>query len=247
MHKDHFSTVAGGYAAFRPVYPPEVGRYLASLSQEKTLAWESGCGSGQLTLLLAEHFDKVIATDISAEQLAEAPRRTNIQYRQAPAEASSIESGIASLIVTAQAAHWYDLPRYYEEARRVAKPGAIIALVSYGMFSLEGNASQVIWDFYHHDLEPYWPPERKRVDEGYRTLDFPFREIAAPSMQMTADWDLAAVLGYIETWSALRQLEKAGKRELYKRFADNFALAWGNPETKRKLTWPLYFRVGYIS
>src|SRR5207249_7256547 len=122
--QDHFSDKAAGYAAYRPVYPPALVDALAALAPGRGLAWDAGCGSGQLSLLLAQRFDRVIATDASADQIAHATAHPKVEYRCAPAEASGLADGIADLAVAAQAAHWFDLPDYYAEVRRVAPPRA---------------------------------------------------------------------------------------------------------------------------
>ncbi len=65
--KDHFSSRAADYAAYRPSYPPELVDYLADLCPATTLALDCGCGTGQLAVLLARRFEQVIATDASAQ------------------------------------------------------------------------------------------------------------------------------------------------------------------------------------
>ena len=70
--KDHFSGTAPGYAAHRPSYPRAVAEALAARSPGRTLAWDAGCGSGQLSTVLGEAFEQVVATDASAAQIAEA-------------------------------------------------------------------------------------------------------------------------------------------------------------------------------
>ena len=40
------------------------------------------------------------------------------------------------------------------------------------------------------------------VETGYRTLPFPFDELAPPEFEMTLDWTLGELLAYLRTWSA---------------------------------------------
>ncbi len=84
--KDHFSQQSQDYALFRPHYPDALGKLLAELSLGTKLAVDVGCGSGQLSEVLANYFDQVIAIDASAEQLAQAKPHPKIQYGQALAE-----------------------------------------------------------------------------------------------------------------------------------------------------------------
>src|SRR4051812_23723940 len=130
---DHFTAVAARYATYRPHYPPELAAALAERCERTDLAWDSGCGNGQLSVALAEHFTHVIATDPSRAQIDQATARENLEYRCEPSEASTLATGSADLVVAAQAAHWFDWPRYVAEVARVARPGALAALVSYGI------------------------------------------------------------------------------------------------------------------
>jgi hypothetical protein len=67
--EDHFSQLAQGYAAYRPTYPNALFDYLASIAPDRQLAWDCGTGSGQAALALANHFQRVVATDASPDQL----------------------------------------------------------------------------------------------------------------------------------------------------------------------------------
>ena len=244
--KDHFSAAARQYATFRPTYPVELAAYLASLPARADLAWDSGCGSGQLSGLLAQHFHRVEATDASAEQLAGAERHPTITYRQARAETSRLPDSCVDLAVSAQAAHWYDLNAYYREVRRVGRNGAVIALVAYGRSILDDEIAPVINHFYDDVAGPFWPPERMIVEARYRTLPFPFDEITTPEFDMTADWSLAQLLGYIDTWSAVRGLEKVHGRGPFEDFGRELATVWGDPARLRRVGWPLTLRAGRI-
>jgi ubiquinone/menaquinone biosynthesis C-methylase UbiE len=133
--KDHFSSRAADYAAYRPTYPPELVDYLASVCPTSNLALDCGCGTGQLAVLLADRFKRVIATDASAQQIENTEPRERVTYRVAPAERSGLPDASADLVVAAQAAHWFDQPAFYAEARRVGRPGAILALVTYGVMT----------------------------------------------------------------------------------------------------------------
>src|ERR1044071_2535923 len=100
--RDHFSHIASAYAAHRPTYPPDLVGYLARLAARRDVAWEAGCGSGQWSVLLAERFQRVIATDPSGEQLSQARSHPRVEYRRESAEASSLGDGTADLAVAAQ-------------------------------------------------------------------------------------------------------------------------------------------------
>ena len=242
--QDHFSSHAASYAAFRPEYPATLGTLIASRVPSLALAVECGCGNGQLSRLLAEHFAHVIATDASADQIKHALPHPRISYHVATAESVPIADGSADLVVAAQAAHWFDLPAFYSEAVRIAKPGAMIALISYGSLRMEGEVGQLVEIFHHDTLAHYWSPERALVEAGYSSLPFPFAEEAAPALAMEASWSFHQLIGYITTWSAVRALEKAGKDVLMQQFTSELKEAWGDPQTIRDIRWPLAMRLG---
>jgi SAM-dependent methyltransferase len=244
--KDHFSKVSSGYAAYRPGYPSELVDFLASTAPRRGLAWDAGCGSGQLSFLLGNRFERVIATDASAEQIRQAQPHPSVEYRSVPAEASGLSPCSVDLAVAAQAAHWFDLPTYYAEVRRVAGPRAVVVLVSYGNPKVEGLVDQLVRRFYSEPLGRFWPPERRLVEEEYRSLPFPFDEIQPPAFRMRVHWTLAQLAGYIETWSALRAMEKALGRGEIEQFYRDLASAWGDETKAREITWPLALRVGRV-
>ncbi|HEY6853638.1 MAG TPA: class I SAM-dependent methyltransferase [Gemmatimonadales bacterium] len=228
------------------MYPAALVDCLADLAPARDLAWDAGCGSGQLSLLLAQRFDRVIATDASAEQIAHAAPHRHVEYRCAPAEVSGLTDGIADLAVAAQAAHWFDLPGYYAEVRRVARPGAVVALVSYGTVRADASVGPLIDQFYSDALGPLWPPERRLVEDGYRSLPFPFTEVTTPPFEIRVDWTLADMMGYIETWSAVRAMERVEGRGPIVAFEKQLARAWGDSKATRPVRWPLSLRVGHV-
>ena len=244
--KDHFSEVASGYASHRPTYPPALVDFLARIAPARDLAWDCGCGTGQLSELLAGRFERVIATDASREQIDRAAPNPKVEYRCAPAESSGLPDRAADLAVAAQAAHWFDLPAYYAEVKRVSRPGAAVALVTYANVRIDKDIDPVIEHFYSRVAGPYWPPERRLVEDGYRSIPFPFEEIEAPTLEIRARWALPDLIGYIETWSALRAMERADGRGEIESFYRDLAGAWGPPSRVRPVRWPLSMRVGRV-
>lgn len=246
MTKNWFDQGGADYAAFRPDYSPALSLALASLSPARRRAVDVGCGAGQLTLSLADHFETVVGVDPGVDQIAHAPVRPNVSYVVAPAEATGLEAGSADLITAAQAAHWFDLPAFYAEARRISVPGALLALITYGAPVLETDLCDRFDRFYADEIGPFWPPERALVDSGYAGIDFPFPELEAPASGIERDWSLPQLLGYVGTWSAARRAREAGRSDVLDAFASDLAAAWGDPERLRRITWPIRMRLGRL-
>lgn len=244
--RNWFDQGGRAYARFRPEYPPELAAFLASIAPDNRMAVDVGCGNGQLTQLLVPHFDAVVGLDPSADQVANAMLNERVTYQCAPAEQLPLADGSASLITAAQAAHWFNLPRFYQEARRIAAPGSALALVSYGVLNLEPALNERFQAFYWDEIGPYWPPERKLVDTGYATIDFPFEELAAPALEIKVDWHLSEFLGYLLTWSAVRSAREAGHEEVLLGFASDLSSAWGDGNIRRTVAWPINMRIGRL-
>lgn len=245
MFKDHFSERSADYAANRPTYPTQLARFLAEHSPGRGVALDCGCGTGQLSVQLAEHFAHVVATDASVAQIAATTPHPSVCYRVASAEASGLAPASADLIVAAQAEHWFDLPAFYAEAKRVAVPGALLALVTYGVFHVEGDVEPLIQEFYWKTIGPFWPPGREHVEDGYRSLPFPTGEIGSPDMAIELTWTRGELLAYVDTWSAMRAAEKTIGRKPFEDFASKLAEAWPDGE-RRDVRWPLSIRAGHL-
>ena len=242
---DHFSGVANRYADFRPSYPPALFDYLATLVPRTAAVWDCACGSGQASADLAQRFDLVIATDASKEQIAAAAPRPRIEYRVALSEQSGLSDHSVGLVTVAQALHWFDLPRFYAEVNRVLAADGVIAVWSYGRTTIQDAALDAIVQRYYSEIVgPYWPPERKVVEDGYRTLAFPFAEFAAPGFRMEVDWTLEQLLGYLGTWSATSRYVKVIGQNPLLPLAEELKPAWGDTDQPRQVWWPLPVRIG---
>jgi SAM-dependent methyltransferase len=242
--KDHFSGHADDYTRYRPNYPAELFAWLAQRAPAHALAWDCATGNGQAALGLAAQFDAVIATDASPAQIATAHTHPRVRYAVAPAEDSGIAARSVDLIGVGQSLHWFDFPAFYAEAARVLRPGGVLAAWGYGLMQVSPAVDAAVWRLYEPIVGAYWPPERRYVEEQYRTLPFPLHEIAAPAFVMKADWTLAQLIGYLGTWSAVQRYRKDRGADPLALIADGLASAWGDAEARQRVRWPLFMRVG---
>ena len=244
--KDHFSGHAGVYHEARPSYPEALFDWLAAQAPARRLAWDAGCGNGQASVALAARFAQVHATDPSAAQIGNADARPNIDYRVEPAEACSLAAASADLATVAQALHWFDHARYYAEVRRVLAPGGLVAAWSYADCHVAPAVDAVKNHLYVDLTGPYWPPERRYIEEGYRTLPFPFDELAAPAFDMQVEWTLAQFTAYLRSWSATQRCLAATGADPMAQIEADLARAWGDPAQARRVRWDFNLRVGRV-
>jgi SAM-dependent methyltransferase len=241
--KDHFSRQAADYAKFRPRYPSELFRYLASISPRNALAWDCATGSGQAAVELANVFEQVIATDASEKQVANAEPHPRVEYRVAPAERSGLRAQSVDLVTIAQALHWFELDRFYAELRRVLRPQGVIAAWAYKLARIAPAIDELVSHYYSEVVGEYWPAERVLV-EKFEELPFGFDEVAAPPFEMAAEWKVEQLLGYLRTWSATQRFMAAEERDPLEEIEGELREAW--EEDVRRVVWPLTVRVGRV-
>jgi len=245
--KDHFSQQAGDYARYRPDYPEALFEFLARTARGRELVWDAGTGSGQAALGLTKYFDRILATDPSETQIQNAVRHAQIAYTVAPAEQTDIPSGSVDLITVAQALHWFNFEAFYREARRVLKPDGLLAVWCYGLNEISPAVDEVVRHLYANIVGPYWPRERKFIDEQYQTIPFPFSELPPPALHMQQMWDLSDFVGYLQTWSATQRFRQENDQDPLDIIRKALTRAWGEAYQKRRVQWPIYFRIGRMS
>lgn len=244
MSRRHFETGGAGYDRFRPTYPKSLSGELADLAPGRMRAVDVGCGTGQLSVMLADQFDAVSAFDVSTDQLRHATPHPKVTYALAAAEALPVDDTSAALVTAAQAAHWFDLPPFYAEVRRIAVPGAILALITYGIPVVEGPAAARFEQLYWNDVYRYWPPERALIENEYRDLPFPFDELVPPELDIVCDWNADELIGYVETWSASKRARADGRGDILDVFAGELRRLYG--DARYRVTWPVRMRLGRV-
>lgn len=242
--KDYFSSASDSYKRFRPVYPKALYDHLASISPSTDRAWDIGCGNGQAAVELSQRFAQVDASDASAAQIEQAITASNVRYHVSPAETLAAQNESLDLITVAQAIHWFDHPRFFAEVHRALKPGGVLAIWGYQLLYTDTELDPVIEHFHSHIVGPYWPKERALLDNSYSKITFPYERESAPEYFMRATWEFGHLLGYLNTWSAVKQYEKqVGQNPVEQEF-ERLKQAWGNTDEPKNIFWPLILYVG---
>ena len=246
MHTNPFATEAAQYAHLRPTYPENLFAFLSTTAASRDVAWDCATGNGQAATHLARYFGRVMATDESAEMIAQAPRDPRIEYRVAEAEDSGIETDSVDLVTVASAIHWFDLSRFYEEVRRVVRPAGVVAAWTYYTPVFGNDIDAIIERLAQDVLADFWDERLHYVVDEFHDLPFPFEPIEAPPFRTDMGWDMDDLLGYFETWSSSVKYREVNHERPTKQIEDKLARAWGDPEQKRDLHVPLYMRLGRV-
>lgn len=244
--KDHFSAQAVDYSQYRPDYPQELYDFILAEVKERKTAWDCGTGNGQAAVILSQYFEKVYATDPSAEQIKNALPKSNIEYRVASAENSTLPDKSIDLITVAQALHWFDFDKFYAEVKRVAKPNAVIAVWSYELCKVDEKIDKVFMHFYRDILENYWAPERKHVENAYRDIPFPFTQAKEQVFYMKKQWNLREFIGYLSTWSAVQKYIKTNGNNPLELVICDFMKAWKDIDAVKEVSFPVTVKTGRI-
>jgi SAM-dependent methyltransferase len=236
-----FSPLAAEYAASRPAYPPELFDWLAGATPARDAAWDVATGNGQAAIGLAAHFASVIATDISASQIENATLHPRVEYRLAPAEESGLAAGSIDLVAVAAAIHWFDLPRFYREVRRVLCAGGVLAAWTYHAARVESPLQDVLEPFYEDVVGPYFAPGARMVDARYEGLGMPGEALLPPPLWTSVRWTADQVLRYVRTWSGVHAYRAANGRDPVLAIEEAVRVALGG-DAPSLLRFPLYVR-----
>lgn len=208
---------------------------------------------------LAEHYESVVATDLSEEQLSFAVQHPKVTYSRmsaTPASPDELErvvgpDGSLDLITVAQAMHWFDLDKFYSIVQHVLrKPGGVIAAWCYGNPTVSPEVDKAVYGLYRMS-GPYWAPPIKFIEEGYRTIPFPFdgaREdgVGPHTVDVPKQWTLEDFMVYWRSCSAVQTALDQGVDLVSDDIMKTFTEVWGPAERVRTVTFHLRLLIGTV-
>ena len=129
----------------------------------------------------------------------------------------------------------------------MGKPGGILAVWTYSFPIIEPEIDRWLEHFYWETLAGFWPERIHYLEERYETLPFPFEEIQPPNFEMGSTWGVDNLIGFLGSWSAVRKLVEAQGKAAFEEQVKALEGVWGENSNKRKIRWPLHFRIGKLS
>ncbi|MBC8155918.1 MAG: class I SAM-dependent methyltransferase [Bacteroidetes bacterium] len=244
MAIDLFSGHADQYAQYRIDYPAELYDFILARVPLRQTAWDCATGNGQVALALADMFERIEATDISENQLAQAVQHANVHYQVGPAERTTFPDHHFDLITVAQALHWFDADAFHAEVRRVGKPGAVIAEWGYGLNQVDEAIDALVLDFYRNRVGPYWDSRRRLIDEQYASLPFPFADEQRADFLVRRAWTLDRFLNYLRTWSSVQKYKFENGDDPVTALGEALLPVWG--EGEKEVRFPVFLRAGIV-
>lgn len=228
------------YASARPRYPAQFYRHLSTLCPEASVVWDCGCGNGQSAIDLANYFEQILATDISANQIENAFAHPRVNYSVTPSEQTGFADQQFDLVCVAQALHWMKYNQFWPEVKRVLKPGGVFATWGYCWANVDPAIDETVNEMMLKPIQPYWATQNKLLWYHYKDLEIPFEPIASPTPVMTVEWDLHQLFAFMHSWSATRRAMDAIGDDFFNTAFQQVAPLWGVAEQKKKVTFDFF-------
>lgn len=132
----NFEGLADNYSRNRPQYPQRMLAELKPLLADGPLhvvdlASGTGISTRAIGKILGERAHIIgiePSEDMRRRAADDAKGNADISYQDGTAEALAFPDESLDLIFVGQALHWFDRPAFYAEARRVLKPGGVVAI-----------------------------------------------------------------------------------------------------------------------
>jgi SAM-dependent methyltransferase len=155
-----FARTASDYARYRAGFPPELLDRLTAKGIARTGARvvDLGTGTGSLARLFAQRGCVVTGVDIAASLLEQARlldrEGVQIDYVEAPAEATGLPDGAFDIVSAGQCWHWFDRPAAAREAARLLTDEGAVVIAHFDWLAFSGNVVEATQEL----ILRYTPP-----------------------------------------------------------------------------------------
>ncbi|KAL6920651.1 hypothetical protein ACHAP8_008169 [Fusarium lateritium] len=217
IFRNYSSEQASNYAEGRLGYSDDLINFVLKLHSstggQNGVVLDVGCGPGLATRMLAPHFDIAYGADPGNSMIEKAQQigglskaDTQIVYKLSSAEEvdkiDGLDHSSVDLITAATAAHWFEMPRFWEASAKLLKPGGTVAIWTVFRKSDtfgDNEVQALIEDFRENVLAPYNSEGSQLTHDGYVNLVMPWDNPVTASLydrQSSARHELSAKDGY---------------------------------------------------
>ena len=237
--------IASKYVQHRPKMSDEVAKCIMSFhksfqkdsahSTPASLMVDVGCGTGQSTSVFHPHFKKIIGIDVSMEQLKQARKHNtheNIRYLEGSGETMPVGTTSVDLVSATLAAHWFDLPKFFQEVERVLKPTGCLAITGYYVPTLRylpkkydnvltEVSTKLLENAFHEfardvkELTLSLKQVRERYKDIFEAIPFPLKE-RNDSIHLRYETSINGLCGFISSFSSYQLLIEKEIKKLKK-------------------------------
>lgn len=237
---------SNSYSKTRPMYPAELYYWLSQHVPSQSVVWDCACGTGQASLDLAAYFERVEASDISASQVNAATPHRKVNYQIGSAESTEYPDHSFDLVCVAHALHWFDLDKFWQELRRVLKPGGLFVCWGYNWLQIGEAEDKVIAENILPHLSDYWPSQSRVLWNQYQDIRFPFELMNVPEFELNCHWSVSQTLDFIRTWSASQLYIQEHGDEFLLNAEPVIREAWSDPNHKKHVQLPFFVKAGRV-
>ncbi|MEL0637130.1 methyltransferase domain-containing protein [Marinomonas sp. TI.3.20] len=235
---------SGIYSRARPTYPAELYYWLSHQVKSSGVVWDAACGTGQASIDLAAYFDKVEASDISESQIAEATPHRKVHYQVFPSEKTNYPDHYFDAVCIGHALHWFDLDLFWQEVKRVLKPGGLLVCWGYNWLTVGEQEDLVISEHVLSHLSSYWPVQSRLLWNQYRDIQFPFEPIDVPKFDLYCNWSVSQTMDFIRSWTAAQLLIQDEGDDFLVQANTVLRSVWSDPLHKKQIHLPFFVRAG---
>lgn len=209
-----FCDVANAYSDYRPGYPADLIDDISTECPTRDLAVDLGTGGGQLAVDLSKRFRQVIGVDVSPEQIEKAKQAANLKYVVGKAEELPfLQNESVDLITAATSFHWFDEAKFWQEAKRVLKPGGIVSIVNIDTPDIKEYPG-VFSDSINRSLSPSIPKVKQDPSKIYEDTSIcpeGFERLVTPKDYVqSTESNVAHLLGWVTTTSGYPRALNSG-------------------------------------
>lgn len=213
-----YPSAAQRYANGRPYFHPLAIKKIKAICCENgriDRALDVACGTGQSTLALLEVAEEIVGLDSSSEMLSHAIPHERIQFVEGSAERMPFANTTFGLISVALALHWFDQRKFFQEARRLLRPGGWLVIYTDGFTGrMIGNDKFEQWNRGEYLTQYPTPPRNSQSLMELDASEYGFAPHASDQFLHEVEFTPDQLVNYLITQTNVISAVEGGTEDL---------------------------------